>query len=117
MFQKFFTLWATTAPDAAGDGAAANDGNAMIFNLVFIVAIVAVFYFFIIRPESKRKKAAEKMRNELVVGDEITTTSGIIGRLVQFGDDFIVLETGNERNQIKMVRQAIASKVSQSSQK
>ena len=44
-----------------------------------IVVMIAVMYFMLIRPENKKKKAAEEMRSSLKVGDEITTIGGIVG--------------------------------------
>ena len=51
-------------------------------SIIMIVAMIAVFYFLMIRPENKRKKEAEQMRSAVKVGDEITTIGGIIGTVV-----------------------------------
>ena len=74
-----------------------------------MVAMIAVFYFLLIRPENKKKKAAAKMRSELAVGDEITTIGGIVGRVVTVKDDSLIIETGAERNRIKIMRWAIST--------
>ena len=50
--------------------------------LVMMIVLIAVFYFFMIRPENKRKKEAQAMRDALKVGDNITTIGGIIGDVV-----------------------------------
>lgn len=51
------------------------------YTIIMIVAMVAILYFLMIRPESKRKKAAQNMRDSLAVGDEITTIGGITGTI------------------------------------
>ena len=50
-------------------------------SIILLVAMIAVFYFLIIRPENKRKKQAENMRNSLKKGERITTIGGLVGRL------------------------------------
>ena len=51
-------------------------------SMILLVAMIAVFYFLIIRPENKRKKQAENMRNSLKKGERITTIGGLVGRIV-----------------------------------
>ena len=55
------------------------NGSSMAGSIVMIVAMLAVLYFMLIRPENKRKKEAEEMRSSLKVGDKITTIGGIVG--------------------------------------
>ena len=74
-----------------------------------IVAMLAMLYFFMIRPENKRKKEAQNMRDSLTVGDVITTIGGIIGRVVAIKDDTFVLETGADRVKIRFTKNAISS--------
>ncbi len=71
--------------------------------------IIAVFYFILIRPQSKQKKKEEEMRNSLDVGDTIVTIGGIIGRVVSIKDEEIVIETGADRNKMKIKKWAIGS--------
>ncbi|GHV19363.1 hypothetical protein FACS189425_09920 [Clostridia bacterium] len=110
-------LFAINLLDAATDGADAAAGGgvaAMLLSTVLPFALlIGVMYFFMIRPESKRKKEAAKMRNELIVGDEITTIGGIVGKVVSIKDDSVVLETGADRARIKLMRWAISSKGTQ----
>lgn len=49
-------------------------------SIMLIVVMIAVFYFMIIRPENKRKKQAENMRNSLKKGERVTTIGGMVGR-------------------------------------
>jgi preprotein translocase subunit YajC len=57
---------------------AANGG---MMNIIFIVAIVAIFYFFMIRPQSKRQKEIKKFRDGLQAGDQVVTAGGIYGKI------------------------------------
>lgn len=82
----------------------------MISSLVMIVAMVAIFYFMLIRPENKRKKQAAEMRNSLAVGDEITTIGGIVGTVCAVKNNSIVIETGADRVRIELMKWAISTK-------
>ena len=82
----------------------------MLGLLLPMALMVAVFYFFLIRPESKRKKKAAKMRSDLIVGDTVTTAGGIIGKVVNIKDDEITVESGSDKVRIKFARWAISSR-------
>lgn len=75
--------------------------------LIMIVAMFAIMYFLMIRPESKRKKKAEEMRNSLSVGEEITTIGGLTGKVVQVTEDTITFETGEDRVRIQTKKWAV----------
>lgn len=115
IFEKLSSLGMFLTDTGATDGGTSggNDITSLLFTFVPLLLIVVAFYFFMIRPESKRKKEANKMRKELIVGDEITTIGGIVGKVVAIKDDTITLETGSEKARIKIMRWAISSKGSQ----
>lgn len=75
--------------------------------IIMIVAMVAIFYFFLYRPQKKQEKEATKMRNELMVGDEITTIGGIIGEIVSIKENTVMIETGKDRTKIRILNTAI----------
>ena len=77
--------------------------------LLLMVAMIAVFYFLIIRPENKRKKQAEQMRSSLKKGDRVTTIGGMVGRVVQVNDTTIVFETSEDRVRIEIAKWGIQS--------
>ena len=78
-------------------------------SILLLVAMVAVFYFLIIRPENKRKKQAETMRNSLKKGERITTIGGMVGKIVQVNDSTIVFETSEDRVRIEVTKWAVQS--------
>ena len=78
-------------------------------SIIMIVAMIAVFYFLMIRPENKRKKEAEQMRSAVKTGDQITTIGGIIGTVVSVKDDKFVLETSADQVRIEMAKWAIST--------
>ena len=81
-----------------------------------IVVMLAVMYFMLIRPENKKKKAAEEMRNSLKVGDQITTIGGIVGTICAVKDKTIVIETGADRVRVEFTKWAVSSKGTQSTE-
>ena len=86
--------------------APAGDMSGMLFMLV---GMIVLFYFMMIRPENKRKKEAEQMRNEMKVGDEITTIGGITGKVVQVKDNKFVIETGADQVRIEFTKWALST--------
>ena len=88
------------------DATATGGGMSMI---IMLVAMFAIFYFLIIRPENKRKKKTEEMRSSLSIGDEITTIGGIVGKIVQVTEDTITFETGEDRVRIQTKKWAVST--------
>lgn len=84
--------------------------------IVMLVLMFALLYFFMIRPENKRKKEAENMRNSLAVGDEITTIGGMTGTVCAVKENTIVFETGADRVRIEITKWAVSTKNGQSTQ-
>ena len=84
--------------------------------ILMLVLMFALLYFFMIRPENKRKKEAENLRNSLAVGDEITTIGGITGTVCGVKENTVVFETGADRVRLEVTKWAISSKNGQSTQ-
>jgi len=78
-------------------------------SILMIVLMVAVFYFMLIRPENKRKKEAENMRNSLKKGDWLTTIGGVYGRVVAVTDRTVVIETSEDRVRVEFLKSAIGA--------
>ncbi len=81
----------------------------MLIQLLPIVLIFVIMYFLLIRPQKKKEKEAQEMRNNLQVGDEVITAGGIIGRVVSDREDTVVIETGGDRSKVRIKRWAIQS--------
>lgn len=77
--------------------------------LLPLVMMIAIFYFMLIRPENKRKKEAEQLRNSLKEGDQITTIGGIVGTVVSVKEDRFVIETGADQVRIEFLKWALSS--------
>ena len=77
--------------------------------LLPLILMLALMYFLMIRPESKRKKQAEEMRNSLKKGDQITTIGGIMGKIVHVGEDSIVIETSDDRVRMELTKWAVST--------
>ena len=84
-----------------------------IMLIVVYVAIFAALYFFMIRPNSKRKKEEAELRNSVTVGDNIITIGGIMGRVVAVkeDEDAIVIETSSDRTKIMFKKWCISTVV------
>ena len=77
--------------------------------IIMLIAMVAIFYFMLIRPENKRKKEAENMRNSLKKGDWLTTIGGVYGRVVAVTDRTVVIETSEDRVRVEFLKSAIGA--------
>lgn len=88
---------------------AQSAGGGMVTLIIPLVLMFGLMYLLIIRPENKKKKKAEEMRNALSLGDEITTIGGITGKIVQVTEDTITFETGEDRVRIQVKKWAIST--------
>ena len=91
----------------SGTGAAA--GSSPTTMILLLVGMFAVMYFVMIRPQKKRQKEEQEMRNAVEIGDEITTIGGICGRVVTVKENHLIIETGADRNRMQITRWAIQS--------
>ena len=89
------------------EGTAVNGSINMISTLVLLAAMVAIFYFFMYRPQKKQEKETKSMLDSLQVGDEITTIGGIIGKIVSIKDETVLIETTKDCTKIRILRTAV----------
>jgi preprotein translocase subunit YajC len=75
-----------------------------------MVVMFGMMYLFLVRPEQKRKKEAQAMRDSLKAGDEITTIGGITGTICAVKENTVVFETGADRVRLEITKWAIANK-------
>ena len=82
-------------------------GSMGFIQIISMALLFGVLYFIMIRPQKKREKAAEQMRNNVEIGDEIVTNGGIVGLIVNIKDDTLLIETGNDRSKIRIKKWAV----------
>ena len=75
--------------------------------IIMIVALFAIMYFMLIRPQKKKDDEIRKMRDNLKVGDEILTIGGIYGKIVRIKDDSLTIQVGSDRTRIEVAKRAI----------
>lgn len=77
--------------------------------ILMLVLLFAMMYFLMIRPENKRKKKLQEMRESLKKGDTVTTIGGIVGKIVRITNDTIIFETSEDRVRIEVAKWAIST--------
>jgi len=75
--------------------AGAAPGGSLLVQLLPLVLIFVVFYFLLIRPQTKRAKEHREMVGKLQSGDEVVTTGGLLGRITEVGENFVTLEVAS----------------------
>ena len=99
------------------ESSAANPANAdmqgsataqLVYTVVMVVFMFGLMYFLMIRPQKKKEKEAKEMRDNLQIGDEVTTIGGITGIVVRKTEDTVVIETGGDRSKIRVKIWAIS---------
>ncbi len=80
--------------------------------IALIGGMFAIMYFLMIRPQNKQRKAEEELRNSTEIGDDVVTIGGIVGKVVSVKDDVLIIETGADRNKMKVTRWAIRDNLS-----
>lgn len=94
--------------DAWAEPAAAAQQPGLLEALLPFVILFVVFYFLLIRPQSKRVKEHKTMVEALQKGDEVVSNGGLLGKIVELGENFVVVELA-DNVQVKLQRQAVAS--------
>ncbi|MDR1630643.1 MAG: preprotein translocase subunit YajC [Oscillospiraceae bacterium] len=85
----------------------ATNQRSMYGTLIMMGGLFVVMYLFMIRPQKKKQKSEQDMRDSIQIGDEITTIGGIMGRVVTVKEDSLIVETGADRNKLRITRWAI----------
>ena len=79
--------------DAFAQGPAAGSGGMQFTPFAdFMVAFIAIFYFLLIRPQQKKAKDHQNMLTKIAAGDEVVTTGGLLGKVIEVGDSFVTIE-------------------------
>jgi preprotein translocase subunit YajC len=93
------SAWAQGAPASQPDP---------LTSFLPLILIFAVFYFLLIRPQTKRAKEHKKLVSELKAGDEVVTSGGVLGKIVEAGDQFLTIEVA-EGVQLKVQRNTVGA--------
>ncbi len=88
----------------AGEGA----GPSGMANIVMLLLFVAIFYFLLIRPQMKRQKEHKAMVEAMAKGDEVVTSGGVLGKVIDIGEAFLTLEIA-DNTRIKVQRHAVSA--------
>lgn len=94
----------------------ANSTGTLLASFLPMIIILVIFYFVLLRPQSKKEKETKQMRDNIQIGDEICTIGGIVGIVVRQTEDTVVIETGGERNKLRIKKWAIQENLTQHEQ-
>lgn len=94
------------APNPGGES---PGGTEMLMQFLPLILMFVIFWFLLIRPQQKRAKAHKQMLAELKRGDNVVTSSGIIGRILEIDDEQVMLESGDSK--LRVSRAAIGGLV------
>jgi len=83
-----------------------------LIQLMPLVLLIFIMYFLLIRPQKKREKTINQMRNSLKVGDEIITIGGICAKIIKLKDDKITVEVGSDKTKFEIMRWAVSKALS-----
>ncbi len=96
------------APAGASTGATgAAGGNQWTF--IVMIGVMVAMMFFMNRSQKKKQKEEQEKRDNVQIGDEITTIGGIMGRVITVKEDSLIIETGADRNKMKIAKWAIST--------
>jgi len=76
--------------------------------MIIMIGVMVVMFFFMNRSQKKKQKEEQEKRDSVQIGDEITTIGGIMGRVVTVKEDTLIIETGADRNKMKIAKWAIS---------
>jgi preprotein translocase subunit YajC len=97
-------------PDAMAQAAGGAPAGAGTTSLIMMAVFVVIFYFLLIRPQQKKQKEHQAMLSKITAGDEVVTAGGILGKVIEVGDNFLTLEIA-ENVRIKVQRFQVTSLV------
>lgn len=83
----------------------------LISSLLPLVALFAIFYFLVIRPQQNQAKKHKLMLSSLAKGDKVITNGGLMGEVVKAEEDFIKVKLNDEGVVVKIAREFIAKKI------
>lgn len=103
-------LMAQAAGNSQGSGSTMQ-------TIVMMVGVAALMYFVMYRPQKKKQKEEQELRSSLEIGDEIVTVGGILGRVVTIREKDLIIETGSDRNKMRIERWAVGNNITKAEQR
>jgi preprotein translocase subunit YajC len=97
-------------PDAMAQAAGGASAGAGATPLIMMAVFVVIFYFLLIRPQQKKQKEHQAMLGKIAAGDEVVTAGGILGKVIEVGDNFLTLEIA-DNVRVKVQRFQVTSLV------
>ena len=94
------SAFAAAAPEPGAPG--------LMSNLLFFVFLILIFYFMLIRPQQKRQKEHRAMVDALAKGDEVMTSGGMLGKVVDISDQYLTVEIADGVN-VKVRRDTVGA--------
>lgn len=85
------------------------NNNSIMWSIIYIVALFAIFYFLFIRPQKRKDKQLKEMRDSLAVGDTIVTIGGIVANIAKIEEETVIVEFGPSRTKMPIQKWAIGS--------
>ena len=103
-------LMSVTAFAGSSSGGASAAGMGSYGTIIWLVIMVALFYFMLFRPQKKKEKADRQLRASLQPGDTIVTIGGFTGRILTIKDDEVTFETGAAKTRLTVKKWAIQTR-------
>lgn len=93
---------------AQGEQAAQGAAGGGLFTIIYFALMIGIFYFLLIRPQKKQRRALANMIDSLQVNDEVVTAGGVIGKVVTIKEDSVTIETSADRTKITFEKNSIS---------
>ena len=110
MFSANFILDASTVVNGASGGGTSSSGgmNPIFIVVLYCVVIFGVFYFFSVKPQRKKDKAQQEMRESIKIGDSVLLSTGFYGKVVDVTAECYIIEFGTNKGiRIPVVKQSV----------
>jgi len=99
---------ASTSTDTTTDAATTSTASSGLMSFLPLILIFAVMYFILIRPQQKKTKQVQQMRNDVKPDDYVTTIGGFYGRVTRVKDDVITITVGSDKTKLDIMRWGIS---------
>lgn len=88
-----------------------QENTVKLMNIIIPFLFLAFAYLFLVRPQKKREKEVQEMRNSLMIGDEVVTIGGLRGKVMKIKEDYVTLEIGSAKTKLDIEKWGIGKKV------